>query len=142
MGALVADTLARLRVCRDAGLSAPPDLRDAAIECLERYADAEQARAQRDSLIRRAALLLPPAAPYRNAGVLACEAKAMNRRWHELRTRPPQQPFGSLRDYLHAARLLSELPSSQRQFYRVLQAANADILEAGHVSGGADKIVP
>ncbi|MFC3715593.1 hypothetical protein ACFONC_05460 [Luteimonas soli] len=135
MGTIVGDTLARLRVCRDSGLATPPELRDAAIECLERYADAEQVRAQRDTLIRRAALLLPPAAPYRTAGVLACEARAMNRRWHELRTKLPQQPFGSPRDYLHAARLLSELPTSQRQFYRVLLAANdADMVGAGGVS--------
>lgn len=121
MGSTTADTLARLRVCKAAGLPVSQDLLNDAVECLERVTDAALFRAKRDELIRRAALLLPVAAPYHQAAALVGEAKAMARTWHLLRTLPPAKILTTPRDCLHAARLLAELPESQRQFYRVLR---------------------
>lgn len=130
----LADTLARLRVCRDAGRALPADLIDDAIVHLERIEDAAVMRARRDALIRRAALLLPPGPPYQLATMLAREARALSRTWHVLQTREPKMPYQTVRDCLHAAALRASLPASQRQFYRVLQAANADTAGHGYVS--------
>lgn len=120
MSSRASETLARLRVCRAAGLPVPPDLHDAAIECLERISDATILREQRDSLIRRAALLLPPQSKHQVAAALATESRAMYRTWHVLRAREPREPLNTTRDCLHAAALRAKLPQSQRQFYRVL----------------------
>lgn len=120
MGSLIADTVARLRVCQAAGLPVSDELLNDAVECLERVTDAALLRAKRDELIRRAALLLPVATPYQKATALAGEAKAMDRTWHLLRSVPPAQPLSTPRECLHAARLLADLPESQRQFYRLL----------------------
>ena len=121
LGSLIADTVARLRVCQAAGLPVTDDLLSDAVECLERVTDAALLRARRDELIRRAALLLPVAGPYQQAATLAGEAKAMARTWHLLRSTPPAVPLSTPRDCLHAARLLADLPESQRQFYRLLR---------------------
>lgn len=131
----LATTLARLRVCRAAGVAISPELRDEVIECLERLADASLARARRDELIRRAALLIPDASAYSRASRLAAEAKVMARTWHILQSRPAAEQLDTPRDCLHAAALLSRLPESARQFYRVLQATPTDIDGHGDVSG-------
>lgn len=122
MGASAVDTLARLRVCRDAACQVPPDLVIDAIAVIERSLHTETLRARRDELIRRAALLLPDteARPYTRAGMLLQEARAMNRTWHILRAQPPQLDQCTPRACLHAARLCAPLPESQRHFYRVL----------------------
>jgi hypothetical protein len=133
----VAETLARLRVCKAAGVPVPPDLRDEAIDCLERACDASLARQRRDELIRRAALLIPDTSAYRAAEALAAEAKVMARTWHILQARPAAEQLCTPRDCLHAAALLGRLPESARQFYRVLRAAPTDIDAHGSVSGGA-----
>lgn len=135
MASQVADTVARLRVCRDAGVPVPPALRDDAIACLEDTIDAALLRTSRDDLIRRAALLLPFGTPHQKATALADEAQAMSRTWHLLRSRPPAVTFTTPRDCLHAAALRAKLPESQRQFYRVLRAACTDIARHGVVSG-------
>jgi hypothetical protein len=140
VASLTVDTLARLRVCRDAGRPLPTDLLDDAIACLERGADAAQLRARRDALLRRAALLLPPAPPHRLAAMLAAEAKAMARTWHILRAHEPAPPYCTPRACLHAAALCARLPESQRQFYRVLRSAGADTAGRGVVSGDAPTI--
>lgn len=121
MGSITADTLARLRVCQAAGLPVPDDLLSDAVECLEKVTDAALLRARRDELIRRAALLLPDATPYQQAAALATEAKAMSRTWHLLCQQSPGQSLSTPRECLHAARLLAVLPTSHRQFYRLLQ---------------------
>lgn len=122
MASSAADTLARLRVCRDAGRAAPPDLVADAIEAIERSLHTEMLRGRRDELIRRAALLLPDAdaRPYTRAGLLLQEARTMNRTWNVLRTLPPESEPGTPRACLHAARIYAPLPESQRHFYRVL----------------------
>lgn len=143
LATLAANTLARLRVCRDAGQAIPSDLVADAITCLEAVADAAVLRVKRDELIRRASLLMPPAPPHRLAEVLAAEAKAMARTWPILRARQPREPYQAPRDCLHAAALLAPLPSSQRQFYRVLRAGalsadmegSSDVSKGGHTMG-------
>lgn len=114
------DTLARLRVCRDAGRSAPPDLIADAVDAIEGFLRTDTLRDRRDALIRRAALLLPDGRPYTRAGLLLQESRAMNRTWHILRQSPPEPVLATPRDCLHAARLIAPLPESQRHFYRVL----------------------
>lgn len=122
MRSLAAETLRCLRRCREENRPTPPHLIDDAIECLRRVTDADVVRAERDALIREAASLLPPAPPYRRAGLLKAEAAAMERVWHTLQSHMPQTPYISARDALHAARLMSELPDSVRQYYRLLCA--------------------
>lgn len=115
-----ADTLARLRVCRDAARQVPPDLLHDAIVTMERFVHTGMMRQRRDALIRRAALLLPEGRPYTRAGLLLHEARTMNRTWHLLRDRLPDPEPASPRACLHAAQLLAPLPQSQRHFYRVI----------------------
>ncbi len=122
MESVSAATLARLRVCLAAGRAPSPALVADAIDCLEKISDAGAIRARRDALIRRAALLLPDARPHRKAFMLAQEAKAMARTWHLLQAREPDSAYGTPRDCLHAAALLSRLPESSRQFYRVIRS--------------------
>ena len=121
MRSFVAETLTRLRRCRDQGQPAPVDLCEDAIECLRRVNDAEVVRTERDALIRQAADLLPPAPPYRKAKMLLAEVRAMQRVWRVLVAQTPTYPPVTVRDALHAARLISELPDSERQFYRLLR---------------------
>ena len=137
-----ADTLARLRVCLAAGRPPSPDLLADTIAQLAQFSDAADLRAKRDALIRRAALLLPDAPPHRKAAQLALEAKAMARTWHVLQSREPLPPYETPRECLHAAALRSRLPESQRQFYRVLQAHQADTGGHGVVSGVALTLDP
>ena len=118
--ATAADTLARLRVCRDAGRHVPPDLLCDAIVVMERFVHTGMLRQQRDALIRRASLLLPEGRPYTRAGQLLQEARTMNRTWHILKERMPDPEPASPRACLHAAQLLEPLPESQRHFYRVI----------------------
>ncbi|TXH66599.1 MAG: hypothetical protein E6Q88_11685 [Lysobacteraceae bacterium] len=122
MASRAAETLARLRVCRDAGLPVLPELAADAIEVIEQFLYAAELRDRRDAMIRRAALLLPDpdAKPYTRAGLLLQEARAMNRTWNILRSKPPENELSTPRACLHAARLYAELPGSQRHFYRVL----------------------
>ncbi len=118
--ATAADTLARLRVCRDAGRHVPPDLLQDAIVVMERFVHTGMLRQQRDALIRRASMLLPGGRPYTRAGQLLQEARTMNRTWHILKERMPDREPASPRACLHAAQLLAPLPESQRHFYRVI----------------------
>lgn len=124
MGSLIADTVARLRVCREAALPVPLDLLDDAMECLERVTDAALLRARRDEFIRRAALLVTEKSVFRKAAVLADEAKAMSRTWHLTKSHLPDGVPSTVRACLHAAAHQAELPFSQRQFYRVLCASD------------------
>lgn len=117
---LSAITLARIRTLNAAGIAWPADLRADVERCLEGQADDAAQRKLRDELIRRAALLLPPAASFGRAGMLAQEAKALARTWRTRGAqRAPDTP-ATPRECLHAAAQLAELPRSQRQFYRVL----------------------
>ncbi|AMU99417.1 hypothetical protein [Xanthomonas citri] len=120
MAPRIADTLARVRVCRDAGLPITDELRNDIVECLEQAAGASALRRQRDMLIRRAALLLPPAGAWRQAEALADEAQQLARVWHVMRNRPAACEPATPRACLHAAGLLAALPKSQRHFHRVL----------------------
>ena len=115
-------TLNSLRACRDSGAQVSPTLLDATIECLVRGANAEVLRKERDSLIRAAALLLPPGSDWIRARQLTAEAKLIRRSWRTLRNQSPRIVQGGIRDLLHAAALSSELPESHRQFYRVLHS--------------------
>lgn len=90
------------------------------VRCVESIVDAAAQRKLRDDFIRRAALLLPPTAPYRQAGLLAQEAKAMARTWHVRSAAPATDSPTTPRECLHAAAQLADLPRSQRQFHRVL----------------------
>lgn len=122
MGALqlAIDTAARLRVCRDAGVSASPELLADALRCLETIVDDTSRRKRRNVLIRQAALLLPQTSAHARAGRLASEAKVLARMWHLPSWRQsPEQP-ATPREYLIAAAAVAELPASQRQFHRVL----------------------
>lgn len=115
------ETIARLRVSVAAGMPPPPELVADVLEFLERDEGAANLRAKRDSLIRRAAMLLPPDREYAKAACLASEAKAMQRTWHLLREREAEASPATVRGCLHAAALHEDLPQSHRQFYRVLK---------------------
>jgi hypothetical protein len=117
---LVTDTAARLRVCRDAGITAPPELLDDALQCLESIVDGATRRRWRDEMIRKAALLLPQPSSYARAGRLAQEAKALSRTWHLPSRREASDAPETAREWLVAAAAVADLPVSQRQFYRVL----------------------
>lgn len=117
-----ADALARLRVCRAAGLTIPLDLQEELLACLESQVSAGRLRQNRDALIRRAAMLLAPASDYQHAERLADEARQMMRTWSLLKTRPAEAEPTTPRACLHAASLQAPLPKSVRQYYRVLQA--------------------
>ena len=120
MGESAATTLARLRVCRDAGVPVPPDLLDAAIMLAERLLSARERKQLRDRELRLAALILPANdALWTKAGQLLKEARAMARR-------RPASIADPVRLHLHRADELGGLPSSQKQFLRIL-AANDDM---------------
>ncbi|GGA70671.1 hypothetical protein GCM10011521_05950 [Arenimonas soli] len=120
MPARAEDTLARLRVCRDANRGVPADLVSDTIEIIEALVESESLRARRDALIRRAALLLPADRPYAQAARLLEEQRTMNRTWHLLRGTQPSPTPDTPRACLHAAALYAPLPRSQRHFYRIL----------------------
>lgn len=120
------ETLARLRVCRAAGIAVPHDLQDAAIECLSKVAGHAELKARRDALIRRAAMALPPGGAYRNAEILAQEAKVIGRsRLAPLSVGTHAEPV-TARQCLLAASQILELPTSVRQYYRVIQSSATD----------------
>jgi hypothetical protein len=114
-----ADTIARLRVCKAAGVPVCPELIAAALDHLERDEGMAKLRARRDALIRRAALFLPSESPYKQAARLAGEAKAMNRLLRTKRSLDPDP--ATIQGCLHAAAMIDHLPTSHRQFYRVLR---------------------
>lgn len=124
MTARISETLARVRVCRDGGLPITEDLRNDIVECLEQAAGAGTLRRRRDTLIRRAAMLLAPAGAWQHAGELAREAEHLSRVWQIMRHRTAESEPTTPRACLHAAALLATLPISRRQFYRVLQSGN------------------
>lgn len=124
MTSLASDTLARVRVCRTAGLPFSSELQEHIEQCLEQMVSPASLRGRRDVLIRRAALTLPAASLSQRANMLVDEAKQLGRVWHLLRNQPPEHEPATPRACLHAAALLAELPASARQFYRVLSARN------------------
>jgi hypothetical protein len=114
----LATTLARLRVCRDAG-HAPDSLLVAdAISLLEVTAGALFLRKRRNEHIRRAAALLD-GSTWKRASALFDASVTLARCWDRIRCNEPES--GTVRGELHCAALLAELPESQRQFYRVLR---------------------
>lgn len=117
---LTTDTLARVRACIGAHLPASPDLMADIEQCLGEVVGAAALKGRRDMLIRRAALLLPPAEPYAQAGALAREAKALARTWGASGCRRVVDEPTTPRECLQAAAQLAGLPESQRQFHRVL----------------------
>ena len=126
MAASTTETLARLRVCRAAGVAVPGDLQDDVIECLSKLVGHSQLKARRDALIRRAAMALPPAGAYRKAEALAVEARAVARgRLSLLSDFGLDQPT-TPRQCLFAASQILELPSSVRQYYRVIRVGGTD----------------
>jgi hypothetical protein len=124
MSALLAQTLTRVRACVNANLPLPVELGIAILESTQPLVDARQVRAQRDELIRQAAGALPDpdALVEELAARLEEEAKLLQRRWATLCHTRPSEPYSSARDFLHAARLIKDIPSSQRQFRRILKA--------------------
>ncbi len=119
MGNRTADTLARMRTCRDAGLPVPHDLADAVISLLELLLTASERRKMRNRELRLAALLLPANdPPWTKAGHLLKEARVMARSHLEPET-------GTVRMHLKRAARLGELPNCRKQLVRIL-AANDD----------------
>ena len=115
--ASLAETLARLRVSRDAGRPPEPPLVAEAIRHLESVAGAAMARADRDKCIRRAAAFLDGSA-WQKANALRAESIALARAWKRLSQHTPAR--WTVQGELHAAALIDALPGSQRQFFRVL----------------------
>ncbi len=116
----VADALARLRTCHEAGLPVPADLVGNVIALLARLLSAEERRQQRDLELRRARLLLPAndAPPFTVAGQLLAEYGAMKR------TRR-QEEANPVRLHLRQAEVFCRIPGSQKQLASIL-AANDD----------------
>ncbi|WP_157599291.1 hypothetical protein [Rhodanobacter sp. Root179] len=117
----LAATLEALRACSATGTPVSPVLLDAAIECLVRVASEDLLRKERNRLIRAAAQLLQEDTDWARARKLRQETKVMWRTWNILKTRVPRSTDPTARDLLHAAALASNLPDSDRQFYRVLR---------------------
>lgn len=88
--------------------------------CLESVTGAAMRKAERDRLIRLAVVMLPASEPYEQAGILASEAKALARTWNASGCRNVVNVPTKARECLQMAAQIAELPSSQRQFYRVL----------------------
>lgn len=113
------DTLARLRVCREARIQIPDDLVNDAIEIIEQSCKASALKSERDRLIRLAAVLLPSgSSAWNQARQLLKEAGAMNRR------RPIAAQGGedltTVQGCLRAASKIRALPETDRQFYRII----------------------
>ena len=116
MGPRVADTLARMRTCRAAGLPVPPDLADAVITLLEGLLSARERKRLRDRELRLAAMLLPANdSPWAKAGHLLKETRALARMRRPTAGHP-------IRTHLQEAAKLGELPTCQKQFVRILAA--------------------
>lgn len=114
-------TAMRLRVCRDAGRPVAGELLDDAIACIESDLDFEARHQHRDDLIRRSSLLLGDAPLFTKARMLETEAKALARIARmPARFREPPAPQ-SARYFLAAAAGVMPIPTSLRQYYRVLQ---------------------
>lgn len=105
----------------------PGELQDDLIDCLAKQLGHAQLKARRDTLIRRAAMALPPAPDYRQAEILAGEARALSRGRLAMLTIPAAEEPATAKQCLFAASQILELPSSVRQYYRVLRRGGADI---------------
>lgn len=119
---LLSETVARLRVCRAAGIHASPELVALALVCLENVADAEVLRAKRDELLRLAGRMVDGPSNWARAATLEVELKRL-RRSRGLLSQQPGPPF-TPRACLHRAMLLSDVPGSRRQLYRIIAAVN------------------
>lgn len=119
MPSAAAEILARLRVCRDAAIAVPDDLRDEAIFYLEQAISTPRLRVARDSYIRQAALLLPQGSIHSHATALQAEAARLGRS----RSAQPPSALTCPRECLQAAALCAPLPQSRRQYLRLLQAS-------------------
>lgn len=124
---LINDTLARVRVCRRAGRPGTPDLLADVEEILEGLVSKAECKKRRDEMIRLAALMLPTAGPYTQAGVLWKEIKALARSRNGSASQPDAAPRDSVREYLKAAAQAAPLPKSQRQVHRILTIRATDI---------------
>lgn len=127
--ASLAETLARLRVSRDAGRPPEPPLVAEAIRHLESVAGAAMARADRDKCIRRAAAFLDGSA-WQKANALRAESIALARAWKRLSQHTPAR--WTVQGELHAAALIDDLPGSQRQFFRVLTNPRSEFQSRVH----------
>ena len=121
---LAAVTLARLRDCRRYSRPVPNQLLDDAIEALGRVESRQVAMDKRDQWIRAAAALTREATLGTQARRLTEEAASLARVWAHVVNQPLKEPPESVRDALHAARLLAPLPKSMRQYRRVLEAVD------------------
>ncbi|MFT4197686.1 MAG: hypothetical protein QM601_07230 [Pseudoxanthomonas sp.] len=128
--------LSRLTDCTVNGLGADPELTRQALEVIAPHVDAVLRREQRDRLIVQAARLLPAGVPWNKAGMLKREAAAIHRDWRRLSKQPLSMPCVTVRQTLLHAAHIEQLPESQRQFLRILQAAGIDSLPDCNVSGG------
>lgn len=113
------ETLARLRVCREARLQIPADLVDDAIDLIEQSCKVSALKVERDRLIRLAALLLPAGTgTWNQAKQLLKESNAMNRR-RQTATQSVDD-LTTVQGCLKAAAKNRALPETDRQFYRIL----------------------
>ena len=112
--------LARLRTCQALGRPVPPELLAQLIDGLSRDVRVRSQLQQRNTLIRRAGLLLPVTGPSAKAEALLAESKRL--RPALLVTAKGESP-ATVRECLAVAATYGRLPSSQRQFLRVLLQA-------------------
>ena len=112
--------LSRLRTCQALGRPVPPELLAQLIDGLSRDVRVRSQLQGRNTLIRRAGLLLPVAGPNAKAEALLAESKRL--RPATLVTAQGESP-ATVRECLAVAATYGRLPNSQRQFLRVLLQA-------------------
>lgn len=122
----LSDTLARLRVCRDARQPVAADLLADAVECLEAVSSAEMSRLRRDQYIRRAALMTGAPSMGRQAECLATEVAALPRRRGAAAVAAAGAEPATVAECLAMASAFCPLPESSRHILRILKESAND----------------
>lgn len=115
------DAIDRLRVCHEAGVPPEPEIIRAVLAHFEAEDRAAKCRNERDACIRTAAALIDGSVSAR-ALQLGKETAFLAIVWEQARLQAPER--GTVRGELHRARLFAPLPSSYRQYLRILQAGD------------------
>lgn len=124
----------RLREFVALGQGANLETTKLALEALNTVLDEHSSLERRNACIHSAASLLR-GKPWTKAGALLSEVRRMERNWERYRDTPAPTVCSTVREHLWAASMFGDLPSSQKQFSRIL-----DIAPDSNVQAAAGKI--
>lgn len=124
----------RLREFVALGQEADVETTRLALEALNTVLDEHSSLERRNACIHSAASLLQ-GKPWTKAGALLNEVRRMERNWERYRGTPAPTVCSTVREHLWAASMFGDLPSSQKQFSRIL-----DIAPDSNVQAAAGKI--